>query len=241
MERIDSSHQQPLRRRILIVVARRLVAEGLEALFSQQPDWQVLLVGNVEEALLSIEQWRPEVAVVDLTFPDGKAFLLFQQIRCRWPKIRVVFLDDSVHQGRWVAVQSLRSAGYFTLADSFGVLSAGLRRILEGCIVSTPAVESFSFPKRTGAAPHLPRQSLSSSGKTDACEVEHSPLSRLSRREMEVLIHLARGLTVKECAEQMHLSPNTVDNHKARLMNKLGLHRSGDLIRLAIREKLIEQ
>jgi DNA-binding NarL/FixJ family response regulator len=211
--------------RILLVVARRLIAEGLEALFRQQPDWQAALAGNVEEALVCVEQQCPEAAMVDLSLSDGGAFFLFQQLRSRGSKVRVVFLDDSVHPCRLAAVQSLRAAGYFTLRDSFASILAGLRQVLAGRTVYSVSPEAGAgFP----------------SGPPASGDVA-SPLSRLSRREMEVLIHLARGLTVKECAEHLHLSPNTVDNHKARLMSKLGLHRSTDLVRLAIREKLIEQ
>lgn len=225
MERIDPSHRASAPQRIVLVVARRLIAEGLEALFRQQSDWQPALAGNVEEALVCVEQQRPEAAMVDLSLPDGGAFFLLQQLRSRGSKVRVVFLDDSVHPGRLAAVQSLRAAGYFTLTDSFASLSAGLRQVLAGRTVYTAS----------------PGADVGSSTGTPASRDAASPLSRLSRREMEVLIHLARGLTVKECAEHLHLSPNTVDNHKARLMSKLGLHRSTDLVRLAIREKLLEQ
>lgn len=225
MERIDPSHRASAPHRILLVVARRLIAEGLEALFRQQPDWQAALAGNVDEALVCVENQRPEAAMVDLGLSDGGAFFLFQQLRSRGSKVRVVFLDDSVHPGRLAAVQSLRADGYFTLADSFASLSVGLGQVLAGRTV-------YSVPPGSASA---------SPTGTPASRDVASPLSRLSQRETEVLIHLARGLTVKECAEHLHLSPNTVDNHKARLMSKLGLHRSTDLVRLAIREKLIEQ
>ncbi len=225
MERIDPSHQQRMPNRVLIVVTHRLIAEGLEALFRQQADWKVALAANVETALATAEQSRPDVALVDISLPEAGAFLLLRQLQHQSPGVRVVFLDDSVHEGRVAAVQRLRPAGYFTLSDSFVELVAGLRRIVQGEIVYSPGAELFFLPAPPGG--------LSGVGVPSA-------LSRLTRREMEVLVHLARGLTVKQCAEKLHLSPNTVDNHKARLMNKLGVHRSADLIRLAIREKLIE-
>lgn len=241
MERIDPSHPQPFRRRILIVMTRRLVAEGMEALFRQLPEWQPLLAANVEEALLCAEQARPEVVFVDLDLPDGGAFLLFHRLRSHWPKLRVAFVDDFVNPARLAAVQSLGASGYFTLADSFGYLAAHLPNLLQGRTV---------YPLRTGEIVGLSEggetflvSSRASSPPVGMESSKRSPsvLSRLSRREIEVLIHLARGLTVKECAELLHLSPNTVDNHKARLMSKLGMHRTVDLVRLAIREKLIDQ
>lgn len=61
----------------------------------------------------------------------------------------------------------------------------------------------------------------------------------LTPREIEVLVYLAQGLSVKECARVMGRSPSTIDNHKTRLMRKLGMHRVVDLARFAVREGLI--
>lgn len=61
----------------------------------------------------------------------------------------------------------------------------------------------------------------------------------LTPREIEVLVYLAQGLSVKECARVMKRSPSTIDNHKTRLMRKLNIHRVVDLARLAVREKLV--
>lgn len=66
-----------------------------------------------------------------------------------------------------------------------------------------------------------------------------SPLDQLTPRELDVLRLLASGLSVKECAIALERSTSTVDNHKSRIMKKLGIHRSVDLTRLAIREGLV--
>jgi len=63
----------------------------------------------------------------------------------------------------------------------------------------------------------------------------------LTPREVEVLVYLAQGLSVKECARVMRRSPSTIDNHKTRLMRKLGMHRVVDLARYAVREGLISK
>ena len=62
----------------------------------------------------------------------------------------------------------------------------------------------------------------------------------LTARQLEVLRHLARGASVKEVAKLMHLSQKSVDSHKYRIMNKLGIHDRVDLTRYAIREQIIE-
>lgn len=67
-----------------------------------------------------------------------------------------------------------------------------------------------------------------------------SGLSSLTNRQLEVLRHLAVGQSVKEVARQMHLSEKSIDSHKYRIMNKLGIHDRVELARFAIREGLVE-
>jgi DNA-binding NarL/FixJ family response regulator len=66
-----------------------------------------------------------------------------------------------------------------------------------------------------------------------------SPLEKLTPRELEILLHLADGLSVRRCAERLRLSESTVDNHKSRLMRKLDVHNVVELVRLAAREGLL--
>ncbi|MCS7305089.1 MAG: response regulator transcription factor [Thermoguttaceae bacterium] len=240
MKRVDQAYQASESHQILIVTARRLLAEGLEALFCHQLGWQASWAETLPQAIEQAEKRRPEVAIVDLCLSDGGAFLLFQHFQSKEKKIRVAFLDDCVQEARLTAVQRLHASGYFTLRDSFEYMVVGLRQILAGWAVYPAGTEVFvtksPLSQFTSPSPGQPSVGLTADKKQPT-----SLLSRLSRREMEVLIHLARGLTIKQCAEQLHLSPNTVDNHKARLMSKLGFHRLVDLIRFALREKLIEQ
>ena len=65
-------------------------------------------------------------------------------------------------------------------------------------------------------------------------------MAGLSRRELQTLELMCKGLSVKEIAERIELSANTVDNHKAHMMRKLDLHKSADVVRLAVREGLVE-
>jgi DNA-binding NarL/FixJ family response regulator len=62
----------------------------------------------------------------------------------------------------------------------------------------------------------------------------------LTPRETELFTLLAQGLTIKKCSERMGITVNTADNHKTRLMRKLGIHKTVELARLAVREGLIE-
>mgnify|MGYP001553824621 CR=1 FL=1 len=65
------------------------------------------------------------------------------------------------------------------------------------------------------------------------------PIARLSPRETQVLTMLAAGLSVQQCADRLALSPSTVDNHKTRMMKKLDIHKTPDLVRLARSEGIV--
>lgn len=226
MKRSDAPHAPNLVRRVLIVARRRLLAESLEALFRRESDWEATAAWDLEQALRQTESLQPDVVLLDLALPDGGAFLALRELRACSPRSRLVFLDEALHEGRLLAVCGLRAAGYFTQTDGFTPLLEGLRRVARGQTAYCAAAEVCLAVQRDHNPEGLAGQS--------------PDLRQLTRRELEILLHLARGLSVKECAEQLRLSPNTVDNHKSRLMSKLGFHKSVDLVRLAVREKLLE-
>lgn len=227
MERLDVSHVPPSAHRLILVIARPLLREGLDALFASRPDFRLAAsTGKLDSLLAIVREIQPDLALLDLTLPDGEALLAAQVIQTRSPATRLVYLDDVFHETRLMAARKVRAMGYFSQADTFATLVAGLVRIAGGGTAFTPAAEPFLLPN--GAA-------------TEVGDPPAGPdLERLTRREVEILVHLARGETVKQCALQLHISPNTVEHHKSRLMSKLGIHRSTDLVRYALRAKLLE-
>ncbi len=123
------------------------------------------------------------------------------------------------------AILSTPRVGYFTRNEPFSDLAAGIQGLARGERAFGPCVKNHIH--------HTPRGWQLNYDQGD------SNLAALTPREFEVLKLVAQGHSVKDCAELLDLAPSTVDNHKARLMKKLGVHKTLDLARLAIREGLV--
>jgi DNA-binding NarL/FixJ family response regulator len=226
MERLDHAHDPLTQHRLLILAGRVLWAEALAALFRQVAGCgEVETATDVDQAVGRAAGFRPDSVLLDWNLPGGAAVLAARLIRLECPHVGLVFLDDTVHASRVLATRRLRASGYFTQDEPFEALLAGIREVGSGGSAFCPSAEQClaSAARRESGGP----------------SIEQPGFEKLTRRELEVLVHLARGLTVKQCAAKMALAPSTVDNHKSRLMHKLGVHKAVDLVHVAIRENLV--
>ena len=136
-----------------------------------------------------------------------------------------MILDDAVRTANVRKTLALNIRGYWTKHAAFAQIAQATRRLAAGRRSFCPDVDPYLYRTRHGLRYHPAHT-------TD-------PLQALTRRETELLALLVRGLTMKKCSERMGISVNTVDNHKTRLMRKLGVHKTVDLARLAMREGLL--
>jgi DNA-binding NarL/FixJ family response regulator len=212
--------------RVVVVDRLRLLAEVLKAVCS--PFGRLTVVGTGTRAaqlLPLIEMFDPHVVLLDAHLCDEhlEQSLLIEQ--ARRDRLRLVLLDDTVHDVRVRAALRLGAAGYWTKQESFAEIAERIQRVAAGETVFCPAVASRLVSEAGGLrlAPPAPSSRFQS----------------LTRREFELLPHLARGLSVKQVASLMSLSPSTVDNHKSRIMKKLDVHKTAELTRIAIHEGVI--
>jgi two-component system response regulator NreC len=140
-------------------------------------------------------------------------------------EVPIIVLDEKVDVRRLATLMNVPSVGYFTRAAPFPELVDGVHRLLRG----ESAFES-TIAERVHQTPH---------GWRFRHGPETQPSTLLTPREIEVWKLIAQGYSVKRCAELLLLAPSTVDNHKSHLMKKLGVHKSLDLTRLAIRDGLV--
>lgn len=116
-------------------------------------------------------------------------------------------------------------SGYLVKTDTLDGVIEAIRSAASGKKYFSPEVRSRFVLNAGGASPDDRHQTL---------------LSKLSSRELEVLRHLARGMSKKEVARTIHLSPHTVDKHASNLMKKLDIHDRVELARFAFREGLAQ-
>ncbi|MBN2474394.1 MAG: response regulator transcription factor [Pirellulales bacterium] len=224
---MHAPHVETPELRLLIIDDRRLIREGLLALFAAS-DGFLALPGGFAEMVWLCKRFTPDLALMGISVPERISLQTARSVLSLGTPPRVVFLDDAVHPTHVWAARALGADGYWTMSASFLQLAEGVRTAVAGRPSFCPAARRHLRVVSNGRALPPP-------------PVRASRLSQLTRRETEVLILLAQGLRVRECAQRLNLAYSTVDNHKSRLMRKLGIDRVADLVRLAIREGLVDE
>ncbi len=218
-------HGQPPVRAILLL-ANMLDCEALSGLFRRREGVEIVEASaDVDYGLSRCEQLFPDVLMVDPdvaldVIPRATEMVRLMQIR------HLVVLEDRVHEGRLVSLLAIPSVSYFTRQAGFEALySATKRMATEGTRIFEPSVARRIVPTARGLRLRPPG--------------DRPSITALTSREVEVMGLLAGGRSVRECAEHLRLAQSTIDNHKARLMKKLEIHKVAELTQVAIREGLI--
>jgi DNA-binding NarL/FixJ family response regulator len=204
---------------VLIVDDHPLVRSGLHELIKHEPDLEVCCeAASLEEAVQCLGHCSPDVAIVDISLPDGSGLDLIKRLRLRNPDTRILVL--SMHDETLLAERALRAGalGYINKEEAAMNIIAAIRQILKGKTwVSQRMTEHLL---RTGAA--------------SAPESLDSPVECLSNRELEVFELIGRGLSTGEIAGKLHLSVKTIETHRARIKKKLNIDSGGELTRRAM-------
>ncbi len=208
--------------RVLLIDDHAIVRQGLAELINDQPD--LMTCGEADgppQAMKVIPQAMPDVAIVDISLNSGDGIELCRQIHEQWPSVALLVL--SMHDEALYAERALRAGarGYVMKQEPQETVMNAIRRVLKG--------ETHLSEKM--AAKLL--RSFSGNRHADA-----PPLERLSDRELQVFRLIGQGRSVKDIAEELFLSPKTVETHKEHIKQKLNLDSSNDLLRYAIEARL---
>lgn len=204
--------------RVLLADDHRMVAEGLKSLLTEEFE----LVGIVEDGRAMVKAARdlkPDVIVADISMPHLNGIEALVQLRQIDPKVRVVFL--TMHRDTAYARRALQAGalGFVLKHSAPAELVLAVRAALQG---------------RTFIAPDLAAELLRSTAKK-----ETDPAAALTLRQREILKMLAEGQSAKRIAVALNLSARTVEDHKYRLMETLGIENSAELIHFAIKHGLV--
>lgn len=204
---------------IMIVDDHPLVRTGFRQLIESEPDLVVSYeAANMAQAMHQIKHNKPDLAIVDLSLPDGNGLELIKRIHARYPDTPV--LVSSMHDEDLFADRALRAGarGYINKQEAGDQVIVALRQVLAGKIYL-----SQHMSERLAHEP---------SGKsTDSTQ---SPIEHLSDRELEVFELIGHGMATGEIAERLHLSVKTIETHRANIKSKLGLSSAGELTRRAV-------
>jgi DNA-binding NarL/FixJ family response regulator len=211
--------------RILIADDHEVVRRGIAAQISQRPDWEVVAEAtNGLDAVTLALDLRPDLIVLDLTMPVLNGLAAATRIRASWPEARIVIL--TVHDSEQLVREVLAAGarGYVLKSDAGRILMAALETLLED--------GSFFTPK-------FGRMVLDGYLRNPAAAEEPSTAS-LSVREREIVQLLAEGKSNKEVALALGITVKTAETHRSNIMRKGGFGSLADLVRYAIRNRIIE-
>jgi DNA-binding NarL/FixJ family response regulator len=177
--------------------------------------------GSAGQGYAAYCQSQPDVSVVDLSMPGASGVQLIQRILARDPQARV--LAFSMHEQALFVQQAIAAGacGYITKNSAGEALVEAVRAAHAGGRFFSPGL----------ALPSLAAQPLPEAGSADA----------LSAREFEVFRLIARGLTLGEIADILHLSSKTVANHQTRIKEKLGVQTTAALVHRALQSGAVDQ
>ena len=213
--------------KILIADDHELIRDGLKARLEKHEGWKVCGEAvNGRQAVEMARALKPDVAVLDISMPELNGIEATRQIRKACPKTEVLILTMQESEGVVRDVLAAGARGFVLKTDTSRLLIAAVEALAQRKPfftgkVSEMVLGGFLDPDRAAR------------GNGDEA-------SRLSPREREIAQILAEAKTNKEVAVKLGVSVKTIDAHRANIMRKLNLHSVAELVRYAIREKLIE-
>lgn len=194
--------------RILIVDDEILVRQGLKSLLMLEDDFEIIGEANHGSEAISLStSLRPDVVLMDVRMPMVNGVEATRTIVQRHPEIKVLILTTFDDDQYITEAMKVGAKGYLLKDSSSERLSAAIRAIASG---STPLGPTI-LPKL------ISNLATSDNDKKKECE------SLFTKRELDVLKHLGRGLSNKEISNELHISEGTVKNHITRILSQLNL------------------
>lgn len=211
----------PQFKKILLVDDHPLMRRGQADVLSREQDLMVCgEAGTAHEAMDAIAKLKPDLVLLDMSLPDKDGLELIKDILALHPGLPVLAMsmqDESLY-----AARVLRAGGRGYVMKGAGSdehLASAIRTVLSGQIAVSPRI-----------AAKILESAASPSGR-----VGSGPETNLSDRELEVMRLFGEGWSTEEIANRLHLSPKTVDVHRAHIKEKLGLNTTPEFTRFAIK------
>jgi DNA-binding NarL/FixJ family response regulator len=198
---------------VLIVDDHPIVRRGVTEVINAEPDLEVCgTADDVATALVEIEAVRPDVAIIDIGLKGGNGLQLIEQVKGRFAEVKM--LVSSMYDESMFAERVLRAGamGFINKQEDAQRLVHALRQVLCGEVyVSEKVANRLLNCVVGGQAP------------------DYNPIRGLSTRELEVFEFIGQGLTTKQIARKLNLSPKTIETHREKIKSKLNLKNGAEL------------
>jgi len=223
--------------RLMLVDDHEIVRTGLRTFLQTQEGMKVVAEARSgEEALERALETQPDVVIMDITMPQMDGLEATRQLKRCLPACHVLAL--TVHEDKQYLFEMLAAgaSGYITKQSAAEDLVAAIHAVASGNVYLQPALARWlleDYRRLLSQAPHTATPTLDEREMGKGLEI-------LSERELQVLELLSQGLTNPQIGARLGISPKTVARHRERIMNKLDLHSSTELVKFAIRTGLID-
>jgi DNA-binding NarL/FixJ family response regulator len=211
-----SLEQKWMKKRIMLVDDHLAFRQMMARVLSAEQIYEI--VGEADDGFLALEICKrntPEVVVLELVLPGLYGKEVLRRIRTRFPQVRVLVFSDT--QNRMLILEALRCRphGFVDKRESLNTFLDALRAVSAGRLYFSSCTAEFHSESLGGNS------------------------SRLTPRELEVLQLVAESRSSKDIASRLGLAPKTVENHRAKVMEKLNLHSVAALTRFAVTQGIV--
>jgi DNA-binding NarL/FixJ family response regulator len=207
--------------RIMLADDHEMVRQGLRAVIEEQRGWEVCGEARTgREAVDKARELKPDVVVMDFTMPELNGMEATRQIRAALPRTTVLILTMHESEELIPEVLAAGALGYMLKSDAGTELVDAIQSLAAQKPYFTSKVSTMVLKGYLNPA------------------TRESPV--LTPREREIVQLVAEGRSTKEVADKLKISPKTADTHRTNIMRKLNLHSVSELVRYAIRNKLVE-
>jgi len=204
---------------VLIVDDHPIVRRGLKEILREESDWSVVEAENATDALDELKREQFDLAVVDMDLPGMNGLELLKEIKRHKKNLPVLIL--SVYPEDQIAVRVLKAgaSGFVSKESAPEQLVGAIRKILAGGKHISEHVADLLL--------------MYFEGRSDGAIHE-----RLSDREFQILCLFGEGKSIKQIAEELSLSAPTVSTYRARILNKMEMRSTAELVRYAIQKRI---
>jgi DNA-binding NarL/FixJ family response regulator len=198
-----------------------IIREGIKGIVCQDPNFKV--VGEAidgQDALEKVRELKPDILLLDITMPKISGLDVIEQIHHVSSGTKIIIV--SVHKMSMYVRKAIKLGvkGYLHKENAADELLAALQRVSRGETYLSPDISSFVLE--------------------EALSKEETEKEVFTDREEDILRLIVEGKTAKEIAKILYISPRTVENYKNKLLKKLNLHRTSDLIKYVLEHKLLD-
>ncbi len=213
--------------KIILVDDHKMFREGLKFLLSKIKTTKVIAEAeNGEQFLELLNKMTPDLVLMDINMPKMNGIDATEMARSLNPGLKVIALSMNGDENYYYKMIQAGASGFVLKQSGSEELEEAIETVMKGN-------DFFS--------PQLMKNIILNMGASKKTEPKNDLANiNLTEREQETLQLICTGMSIKEIADKLFISPRTVEGHKARIMEKMGATNSSNLIILAIKNKLIE-